>query len=189
MMNAIIPVAAPERVKLRAQDFMTLSETGAFDRYAKSELIEGEIWVMNAVHSWHAKTMARLGIALGARLREAGSELELYMPVSIAMSDDSIPEPDLAVAEDNDDGLLPLAKVRLAIEVADTSLAIDLGRKAMLYARRCIPEYWVVDRDGARIVQRWKSGPDGYAEQRIVRIGERVNAVTIAGLSIETGGL
>jgi Uma2 family endonuclease len=188
-MNAILPITVPERAKLRAQDFMVLADAGAFDRYAKSELIEGEIWVMNAVHSWHAKTMAKLGIALGAALKQAHSDLELYMPVSIAMSGDSVPEPDLAVAEDNEDGLLPLAKVRLAIEVSDTSLAVDLGGKAMLYARHGVPEYWVVDRDGARIVQHWHAGSDGYSEKLIARLGEPVESTTIAGLVVDTTGI
>lgn len=188
-MNVPLPITTPQRVKLRAQDFMLLADAGAFERYARSELIEGEIWVMNAIHSWHAKTMAELGFELVSALRQARSPLRLYMPVSIAMSDDSVPEPDLAIAEDNDDGILPLAKVKLAIEVSDTTAAIDLGRKAMLYARHGVPEYWVVDREGACIVQHWQPGPDGYAEQRSVTLGERVRAVTIAGLDVATAGI
>ena len=37
------------------------------------------------------------------------------------------------------------ADVLLVIEVADTSLAYDLGSKVPLYARHGIPEVWVID--------------------------------------------
>ena len=188
-MNVSSLVTVPERLKLRAEDFLALDASGAFDRYAKSELIDGEIWVMNAIHSWHAKTMAALGFELVSALRQTGSPLKLFMPVSIALSDHSVPEPDLAIADDNDEGILPLAKVRLAIEVSDTTAAIDLGRKAMLYARHGVPEYWVVDRDGARIVQHWQPSPEGYAEQRSAAFGERMRAMTISGLEVATDAI
>jgi hypothetical protein len=42
------------------------------------------------------------------------------------------------------------ASALLVIEVAVTSLAIDLGRKAALYAAADVPEYWVVDVPGKR---------------------------------------
>jgi Uma2 family endonuclease len=35
--------------------------------------------------------------------------------------------------------------VALLVEVADSSLAYDLGEKKAAYARAGIPEYWVVD--------------------------------------------
>jgi hypothetical protein len=42
-----------QRLKLSARDFWALAEAGAFADYARSELIEGEIWVVNALHSRH----------------------------------------------------------------------------------------------------------------------------------------
>ena len=38
-----------ERARLTARDFWLLADAGAFEKYAKSELIEGEIWVVNSV--------------------------------------------------------------------------------------------------------------------------------------------
>jgi len=187
--NVRSPLALPQRAKLRAQDFWLLARSGAFDGYAKSELIEGEIWVMGAIHSWHAKTVARLSYEFRSALLHAGLNLEVFTPVSVAMSDDSVPEPDLAVAEDHDDGPLPLAKVKLAIEVSDTTLEIDLGRKAALYARHGVSEYWVISRAGACLYLHSGWGATGYARRDEIGLGERVQAATIAELSVETAGL
>jgi Uma2 family endonuclease len=180
---------APQRAKLSARDFWTLADSGAFEGLAKVELIEGEIWAMNAIHSWHARVSVALGTELTLALRAAGSPLTAYGSGSIAMSDDSVPEPDLSIGETNDDGPLPLAKLRLAIELSDTSLKQDLDRKARLYGAHGVPEYWVVDRDGQRTVQMWEPGAEGYAKRRDVAFGERLESVTIAGMTVETGSL
>ncbi len=39
----------------------------------------------------------------------------------------------------------------LAIEIADSSLADDLGQKRLIYEDLAIPEYWVIDVKKARI--------------------------------------
>ena len=45
------------------------------------------------------------------------------------------------------------------VEVADSTLAFDLNTKAALYARAGIPEYWVLDVKGQRLmVHRDPSG-------------------------------
>lgn len=187
--NVPSSLALPHRAKLRAEDFWLLARSGAFDGYAKSELIAGEIWVMSAIHSWHAKTMSRLDFALRTALIAADSKLEVFVPVSVSLSGDSVPEPDLALAENHDDGPLPLAKVKLAIEVADTTLEIDLGRKAVLYGRHGVPEYWVVARDGACLYRHSSPEAGGYAKRDRFALGERVEAATIPGLTVETAGL
>jgi Uma2 family endonuclease len=42
--------------------------------------------------------------------------------------------------------------ILLAVEVADTTLGFDLTTKAALYARAGIPEYWVLDVNGRRMI-------------------------------------
>ncbi len=41
-MTAHEAMAVPHTAKLRVGDFLTLSEAGAFDGYARAELIEGK---------------------------------------------------------------------------------------------------------------------------------------------------
>ena len=186
-MTAQLPVSTDaQRAKLTARDFWLLADAGAFEGFAKSELIEGEIWIVNAVYAWHAKAVAYLSIELGLALRNLGSTLVVYSSSSVDLSDDSVPEPDVSVGDDHDEKGLPLSKLALAIEVSDSTLANDLTRKASLYARHGVPEYWVVDRQGRRIVQMWAPTSEGYTGRREVAFGERVTAETIAGLVIAT---
>jgi Uma2 family endonuclease len=43
-MNVQMAIARPERVKLRVADFLLLRQSGTFDGYSKSELLDGELW-------------------------------------------------------------------------------------------------------------------------------------------------
>lgn len=185
-MNAPAALSTPHRAKLRAEDFDLLAQSGAFDHYARSELIDGEIWVVNALHRWHARMSLELAFELHVALRRMSSPLVLYDAVSASLSDSSVPQPDLAIGDAGLDGPLPLADLKLAIEIADASLASDLDLKARLYARHGVPEYWVVAREGARLHQHWQPTLDGYAECAEISLGKPLTAKTINGLSIET---
>ena len=76
--------------------------------------------------------------------------------------------------------------VLLAIEIADTTLDTGLGRKAALYARHGVPEYWVVDVERRVIHQFWSPASGEFADNRETAFGELVTAATIAGLIIKT---
>lgn len=175
----------PMPVKLRIEDYLLLDRSGAFDAYAKTELIEGEILYMNAQHRPHARVKSQLFLAINAALQAAGSPLEALVEASIAMPDHSVPEPDIVLTSEPDgEGLVPLASVALVVEVADTTLANDLGRKAQLYAAAGVPEYWVADVAEKVMHQMWEPGGGGYAQRREVAFGDAIAAVTAAGLAI-----
>jgi Uma2 family endonuclease len=183
--------AVPHQAKLTARDFWLLADSGAFADHARTELIEGEIWVVNSVHRWHARTLGILHVALVEAIRAADTELEVLVAGSVSMSDDSVPEPDLSVIapHDPDADTIELNELKLAIEISDSTAAFDLGRKARLYARHGVPEYWVFDRTQRLIVQHWSPGDEGYRERREIAFGEQVPAMTIPQLSIETSGI
>ena len=184
-MNAPLPPDTTfQRAKLTARDFWLLADSGAFVDYAKTELIEGEIWVVNSVWVWHSRTMAHVTMELGLALRTAASDLIVYGSGSVDLSDDSVPEPDVAIGRDHEGKGLPLEKVLLAVEISDSTLSRDLGVKARIYGAAGIPEYWVVDREGARIVQMWAPCATGYAETRDVPFGARITAETL-GISVD----
>lgn len=52
----------------------------------------------------------------------------------------------------------------LVAEIADTTLAIDLDEKKQLYASLEIPEYWVIDIKGTRVIA-FRLQPDGKYQQ------------------------
>ncbi len=177
---------APLPVKLRIEDYLLLDRSGAFDGYAKTELIEGQIFYMNAQHRPHARIKMKLYDAISAALREARSPFTAFVEASISIPDHGVPEPDIVLTSEPDgEGLIPLASVALVIEIADTTLSTDLGRKAALYATAGIPEYWVADIEAKVIHQLWAPEDDAYAQARAVAFGERIAAMTVAGLVVE----
>ena len=63
----------------------------------------------------------------------------------LAISDDSEPEPDVAILEPGDYRHQLPTTALLVIEVANSSLVKDRQDKASLYAEAGIPEYWIVN--------------------------------------------
>ncbi|UVO54747.1 Uma2 family endonuclease [Sphingomonas sp. SUN039] len=188
-MNAVTTLRTPEKLGLRVEDYLLIARAGAFDAHGKTELIEGDVYAMNAQYSGHARIKTRLTIRLSAALAKAGSLFEVLSEVSVQLSDNTMPEPDISVTSYTGNDPVPLDQLALVVEVSDTTLAIDLGRKRSLYARAGVPEYWVVDVEQGTIHQNWGPSGDEYREMRIVPFGQPIAAATLAGVEVETGGL
>lgn len=176
--------------RLTQSDYLLLSEHGVFNALEKTELLDGEIFYVNAQHRPHGQVKLRLYDALGPALRGMGSPLSVVVRFSVALSDHDVPEPDLTLTtEPEGKGMVPDATVALLIEVSDTTLDEDLGRKRTLYARAAIPEYWVADVNARVVHQMWMPVGEDFAERRTVPFGQTVTAATVDGLSIETDRL
>lgn len=180
----------PLPLELTVADYLLLDRSGAFDAYAKTELIEGEIFFLNAQHRPHALAKMELYDALRDRLRAIGSTLRPIVEASIAIPERSAPEPDIVLtSKPKGEGLIPLESVALVVEVSDTALGNDLGRKAVLYAHHGIAEYWVADLEARIIHQLWRPDGETYAERREVAFGAAIEAETIEGLRVVTDSL
>lgn len=181
--------SAPYRFTV--DQFLALCEQGMFDDYAKSELIEGEIVVMSAQHSRHSRVKTRLARRLGNALDAMRSPFEPQVEASVRVSDGSLPAPDIVVTSFRGPGVVPVDTVALLVEVSDSTLETDLGRKADLYAEAGVPEYWVIDLKEDRVLLHANPRPDGsgYDGQLDVSFGEVLHSAAIAGLSVATEGL
>jgi Uma2 family endonuclease len=80
---------------------------------------------------------------------------------------------------------------RLVVEVSDSSLGYDLGRKAALYAGFGIVELWVIDAVRLETRIHRAPSPDGYREIADFRPGDSLVpqaapelAVTLAALDL-----
>jgi len=177
--------------RFTVDQFLALCAQGLFDAYAKSELIEGEILVMNAQHSRHSRVKTRLAVRIGNALQALGSPFEPQVEASVRLDDGSLPEPDIVLTSYRGSGVVPVETVALLIEVSDSTLETDLGRKADLYAQAGVPEYWVVDLNENRVLLHTNPRGDGsgYDGQLDVLFGERLCAVAIDGLAVDTAGL
>jgi Uma2 family endonuclease len=182
-MSAPLPFdTSPQRAKLSAREFWLLADAGAFQDFVKTELIEGEIFVVNAVHSRHARAHAALTVEIGLALRELGSDLILLSTPSTELSD-------ISLARSAEGKAVAGGETVLAVEISDSSVDFDLGRKQRLYARHGIPEYWVVDITARRLVQMWSPSGEAFDQRDEHPFGARVESATIAGLAVETARL
>ena len=172
--------------RLTMGDFLLLDESGAFGD-KRAELFGGEIFYMSPKHRPHARTVTDLSFAILNALKEMDSDLSVLIDVSLHISDYDVPEPDIILTNDPDgDGVVPLEAAKLVVEVSDSTLRVDLGVKAALYAAAGIAEYWVVDVKARLITQMSEPQPKGYTNQAEVRFGQIIRSMTIAGLTLET---
>lgn len=189
-MTALEPLNIVRTLPLRVEDFLLLNDTGAFEGYGKTELIDGGIVYLNAQHRPHARVKAILFLAFSNALEAAGSTLTTLIEVTAAMPPHDAPEPDLVLtSEPQGAGPVPIASIALIVEVSDTTLRHDLGTKQRIYAHHGIPEYWVADVEGRVIHQMWAPAGDSYADCREHPFGAVIEVARLAGVTVETGAL
>jgi len=177
-------------IKLRIEDYLRLHDVGAFKRYAKTELIDGLVYAMNPQHRPHGFAKDELAYRLRRALESIGSDLHVATEQSVAMTPHDQTEPDVILTtEPRGPGPIPVASVALLAEVAHASLDHDLFRKAPVYAKNGVAEYWVVDVNAGRIHQMWSPQGEAYAKRREVKSGGRIEAATIEALAVETDGI
>ncbi len=178
----------PRKVKLTIADFLRLNDAGAFDQYSKTELIDGEIVAVNSQFTGHARFKTRMSHRLQDVLDAKMPDFLAMVEVSVAIHPRGLPEPDIVVTNFQETGRVPVPveTIVLIVEVSDTTLRFDLGKKAKLYAAAGVPEYWVADLQGGIMHKLWAPVGKHYTERRELPFGQRVEAMTIAGLGVET---
>jgi Uma2 family endonuclease len=88
-----------------------------------------------------------------------GDRANVRIQVPLALSEDSEPEPDVAIVPAGDYSQGHPVTALLVVEGSDSTLRKDRGLKAELYAAAGIPEYWLVDLE-ANVVEV-RSQPEG----------------------------
>jgi len=180
----------PQKHPISAEEYLRMGEAGVFAPDARLELIEGEIIEMAPIGSPHAGCVNKLTRLF---VRRAGEAAVVAVQNPVIISNLSVPQPDLALlrsrADDYASSHPRTSDVLLVVEVADTTLAFDLGRKASLYARCGIAELWVVDVNARAIHVFREPGKNGYAETTCVRPGQGVACAALPAIQVEVGAL
>ena len=166
---ATIPRTAPCRHRLTVSDFHRMGEAGIFAAGDRVELIDGEVIDMSPIGALHAAIVALLTAFL---CRSVGSGVIVWCQNPIRLDEASEPEPDIALLRPRADGYMSAhpgpEDVLVVIEVADTSLAYDLGVKVPLYARHGIPEAWVIDAATRQTRVFREPSAEGYRRELLV---------------------
>jgi Uma2 family endonuclease len=175
------PLANIARLISRAE-YGRMIDAGLFAG-ERVELWKGVVVRMCPQRSPHAAAVQKLNhlfvLALVATER---AFVRVQLP--LALSEDSEPEPDIAVVEPRDFRDEHPTTAHLIIEVADTSLADDRGFKAEEYAAAGIVDYWVVDVQGRTIEVHRDPSPRGYRKRTLHQRGATCTPLAFSDLTI-----
>ena len=143
-----------------------------FDRLPV-ELLEGVI-VANVVRSAEHMSLIQ---ALTGLLGAATADDRLRVQGPLAATDDSEPEPDLALLREWTPGPHPTTAV-LAIEVAWTDRATP-RRKIAIYAAADVEHYWIVDGPGRRVEVFTEPHAGTFRHRRVLRGADVLEVPTL----------
>ena len=127
------------------------------------ELIEGVLVERDSANDPHSDAHSDLTAAVAARLKRA---FRSKVDPTTWFGMHSMTGPDILIlprgvsAQDVKGHDIPLL-----IEVSASSLRYDLGKKAQLYGKHGVPDYWVVDLPNRKLhVHREPTGTEGYGK-------------------------
>lgn len=175
------------------KEYERLIAGGIFQPEERLELIEGKIVQKGSQGSAHATAVTLVEHAL-RKVFGPNDILRIQMP--LALDPDSEPEPDVAVIQGSPRDYRDENPhhAEFVIEVADTTLAYDRSRKAAVYARAGIQEYWIlnlIDRqlEVYRQPRSEHSGMAAYQESRILSDSESLSLFRFPQETIQVADL
>ena len=166
--------------------------SGAFDGpyHQRVEFIRGQIREMTPIGIRHGAVVDRLN-QMSTELLVAGRVAVRIQGTLAAPALESAPEPDvLWLAPHNYFERHPEPKdVLLLIEVAESSLAYDMGEKARLYAEAGIRDYWVVNLVDDCVEVFRQPQPAGYQSRRVARGDDEVRPLAFPDVVLKPSAL
>jgi Uma2 family endonuclease len=174
--------AEPERRRFTADELLAMIDGGIIDHQDRVELIDGEIFDMAAKGNRHEIIKTKLTRFWTLADRDG---VMVANETPLRLSPHNEPEPDIVV--------YPLAlnspevrgdTVLLVVEVSDTTIGHDLGRKARMYAAFGVREYWVVAVNRLVIHVHREPSADGYGNIQALSFGDHATPLLLPSLAI-----
>jgi Uma2 family endonuclease len=176
------PSRTPPLHRITVDEYEKIIASGALEDPSRVELIDGYMvdkMGKNAEHRWTTKEVLK---ALDSRLPARWTS-QKEEPVRIPAYDE--PEPDIAIIRGSDADyrrrIPTAADVALLVEVSDTTLRQDRGKKRTAYAKDRIPVYWIVNLVARQVEVYTRPVKEGrYRSRKDYKPGQQV-PVVIAG--------
>jgi Uma2 family endonuclease len=170
MQTTTAPRTGPRPARWTREQYRAMTAAGVFADQ-RVQLLDGEIVEMPAMLNPHVRALRRVRDQLLPRL-PAGGVLEQQVPLSRGLAaawivGASDPEPDAAVYLGDAD-----APPLWVLEISDTTLAVDRGRKQRIYARAGVAASWVLDLNGRALYAYAEPAGDDYGMLRTYRHGD-----------------
>lgn len=153
-------------------------EAGIVSEDDHIELLDGVLVEMSPQGRPHAYALRELTMLAAPVAAAAGVVLSIQAPLDVG-SPVSLPEPDFAIVPPTPIDRHPTGAL-LVVEMGNTSLAMDLGPKARIYAEGRVPEYWVLDVQRREIVLHRAPSGSGYEHVRRAGADETLTASAVA---------
>jgi Uma2 family endonuclease len=171
-------------MRLESQPPLTVDEFEAFakqhgwDEGARLELLDGEVVWMSPTNDPHIGCVNRLTSLFTRHYPDQLVLVSVQNAMRVGQHDE--PQPDIALLKPRAD-FYGTAKatpqdILLLVEVADTTLRTDLGRKARIYASANVEEYWVIDLNNKTVYVHQKPSDGAYATRLILSAGDQPSA-------------
>lgn len=166
-------------------EYERMIDFGIIEEGARVELLDGEIIEMATIKPPHASIADRMNDIL---VRRRGERALVKVANPVRMVPRSEPEPDFALVRYRADFYATAhptpADTFVVIEVSDSSLRKDLSVKVPICARQGVPEVWVVDIAGERVLVHLAPGDRRYGTVRTAKAGETLSPQLLPELSI-----
>ncbi|MDQ3649450.1 MAG: Uma2 family endonuclease [Acidobacteriota bacterium] len=187
--NVIQGLLLPLRL-FTTDEYEKMVKTRIFGVDERLELIEGVIVKMSPKGVKHLNGVRRANAIFS---KHVGDRTVILTQDAIRLSDNSEPEPDLALLAP------PLAKydtrhpmpsdIFLILEIADSSLSFDRKDKTRLYASAGIVHYCILNLKARELEDYRDPGKDGYRRKQTHTTGQSFNLVAFPELMINVDEL
>lgn len=174
-----IPVteeSAPNRIRWTRHQCDAIVDAGIL--HGRYELVDGEILTKMGQKPLHAAVIQLLTAWLAQGFGVQFVRIQLTIDVSESSPLYDEPEPDAAVTAQPATAYISRhpgpADLLLLVEVADSTVRFDLSKKAALYARAGIQDYWVLDLPGRVVYVHRQPAEEGFAEIVVYSANERI---------------
>jgi Uma2 family endonuclease len=156
-------------------EYERLIETGFFQPGDPVELVGGQLIVAEPQGSRH---FAAIQAAEEALRSAFGPGWQVRGQGPLAVDEESLPEPDVAVVLGSFRDYVGghPSRPALVLEVSESSLSLDREHKGSLYARAGFADYWIVNLVDRVLEVYREPGPDPAAS-----LGWRYRSVTVLG--------
>jgi Uma2 family endonuclease len=164
----------PAPYRFTVKEWHRLGETGALDEEKRLELLDGEIIAMSPIGNRHAVATGNL-----VEFFVENSRRRYFVspgnPIEADQYSEPVPDLMLLPRSQKTAKRHPLTnEAFLVVEVSDSSLAHDRGRKLRKYARSGVMEYWIVNLQKDVIEVYRSPRGDEYLDCTVAKDGDSI---------------
>ena len=184
----IFPNTPDAKRRFTVDEFEQMGMAGIFGPDERVELIAGEILVMSPTGRFHEVLRTELALIWSQWSVGRGFKIASEMPLRLSKTFE--PAADIAVYPNS----LVSPDVRggtalLVVEIADSSLNMDMSVKAAAYAAGGVREYWVINPRTRETIVHREPGANGYASVAAVAAGDMATPLLVPELAMRMSDL